>query len=70
VPIDQPVPGDIVELIAGDPVPADARLLESRDLYVNQALLTGEPYPAEKLACDAGGNPARGRLARSAGELR
>jgi Mg2+-importing ATPase len=53
VSIDQLVPGDIVELIAGDLVPADSRLLESRDLFVNQALLTGEPYPAEKLASDA-----------------
>ena len=41
--------------------PADARLLESRDLYVNQALLTGEPYPAEKRVSDAASgaeNPA------------
>ena len=53
VPIDQLVPGDVVELMAGDLVPADARLLESRDLFVNQALLTGEPYPAEKQASDA-----------------
>ncbi|MDR3516462.1 MAG: magnesium-translocating P-type ATPase [Azospirillaceae bacterium] len=50
IPMDQLVPGDVVELIAGDLVPADCRLLESRDLYVNQALLTGEPYPVEKLA--------------------
>jgi P-type Mg2+ transporter len=35
MPIDQLVPGDVVELIAGDLVPADCRLLESRDLYVN-----------------------------------
>jgi Mg2+-importing ATPase len=49
-PIDRLVPGDIVDLIAGDLVPADSRLLSSRDLFVNQALLTGEPYPAEKLA--------------------
>src|SRR5580698_3192586 len=58
---EQLVPGDIVELIAGDLVPADSRLLESRDLYVNQALLTGEPYPAEKQASDAASgaeNPA------------
>ncbi|MGC9954896.1 MAG: magnesium-translocating P-type ATPase [Rhizomicrobium sp.] len=53
LPIDRLVPGDIVELIAGDLVPADSRLLESRDLFVNQSLLTGEPYPAEKLAGDA-----------------
>ena len=52
LPVDRVVPGDIVELIAGDLVPADCRLLESRDLYVNQALLTGEPYPAEKVASD------------------
>jgi P-type Mg2+ transporter len=61
VPIHQLVPGDIVELIAGDLVPADSRLLESRDLYVNQALLTGEPYPAEKQVSDAASgaeNPA------------
>jgi Mg2+-importing ATPase len=50
VPIDRLVPGDIVDLIAGDLVPADSRLLTSRDLFVNQALLTGESYPAEKLA--------------------
>jgi Mg2+-importing ATPase len=61
VPVDELVPGDIVELIAGDLVPADSRLLKSRDLFVNQALLTGEPYPAEKLAGDAASgaeNPA------------
>ncbi len=52
IPIDQLVPGDIVELIAGDLVPADSRLLKSRDLFINQALLTGEPYPAEKQASD------------------
>jgi P-type Mg2+ transporter len=53
VPIDQLVPGDIVELIAGDLVPADWRLIESRDLFINEALLTGEPYPVEKEAGDA-----------------
>ncbi len=61
IPVDQLVPGDIVELIAGDLVPADSRLLESRDLFINQALLTGEPYPAEKQAGDAASgveNPA------------
>jgi Mg2+-importing ATPase len=42
------VPGDVVRLSAGDLVPADARLLEANDFFVNEALLTGEPYPAEK----------------------
>ncbi|PPQ31019.1 magnesium-translocating P-type ATPase [Rhodopila globiformis] len=56
VPLHDLVPGDIVELIAGDLIPADSRLLESRDLYINQALLTGEPYPVEKQA----GNHAAG----------
>ncbi|MBU8898100.1 magnesium-translocating P-type ATPase [Corallococcus sp. H22C18031201] len=42
------VPGDVVLMAAGTLVPADLRLLASRDLYVNQAMLTGEPYPVEK----------------------
>jgi P-type Mg2+ transporter len=44
------VPGDIVRLSAGDLVPADARLLMARDLYILQASLTGESMPAEKEA--------------------
>jgi Mg2+-importing ATPase len=46
------VPGDVVELDAGRLVPADGRVLEARDCYVHQALLTGEPYPAEKHPAD------------------
>ncbi len=46
------VPGDLVTLAAGNLVPADGRLLEVRDLYVNEALLTGELFPAEKHAQD------------------
>jgi Mg2+-importing ATPase len=44
------VPDDLVCLSAGDMVPADARLLEARDLYVQQAALTGESMPTEKHA--------------------
>ncbi len=44
------VPDDIVRLCAGDLVPADGQLLEARDLYVQQAALTGESMPAEKNA--------------------
>jgi Mg2+-importing ATPase len=42
------VPGDVVRLSAGDLVPADCRLIHSRDLYVQQAALTGESLPTEK----------------------
>jgi len=42
------VPGDVIRLAAGDLVPADARLLESRDLHVQQSALTGESMPVEK----------------------
>ena len=52
VAVDRLVPGDVVELRAGDIVPGDCRLLTARDLFVNQALLTGEAYPAEKHAVD------------------
>ncbi len=44
------VPGDIIRLSAGDLVPADARLIQARDLHVQQAALTGESLPAEKSA--------------------
>jgi len=42
------VPGDTVRLSAGDIIPADARLAESRDLFVQQAALTGESFPVAK----------------------
>ncbi|HXY12869.1 MAG TPA: magnesium-translocating P-type ATPase [Terriglobales bacterium] len=44
------VPGDVVRLSAGDLIPADARLLKARDLYVLQGALTGESLPADKEA--------------------
>ena len=50
VPLDQLVPGDVVQLAAGDMVPADLRLLRSDDLAVSQAVLTGESLPAAKRA--------------------
>ncbi|HZP78879.1 MAG TPA: magnesium-translocating P-type ATPase [Pseudolabrys sp.] len=50
VPIETLVPGDIVRLSAGDMMPADLRLIEAKDLFVNQSALTGEAMPAEKFA--------------------
>jgi Mg2+-importing ATPase len=42
------VPGDIVLLSAGDMIPADCRIIQSKDLFVSQATLTGEALPVEK----------------------
>jgi Mg2+-importing ATPase len=53
MPITELVPGDLVALTAGDIVPADARLLSVKDLYVNQSSLTGEPFPVAKTATKA-----------------
>jgi Mg2+-importing ATPase len=50
VPIDEIVAGDIVVLAAGDVIPGDCRLLESANLLVDEAVLTGESYPVEKRA--------------------
>jgi Mg2+-importing ATPase len=48
IPTRDLVPGDLVKLSAGDMIPADLRLLESRDLFVTQSALTGEAMPVEK----------------------
>ncbi len=42
------VPGDIVYLAAGDMIPADVRIINSKDLFVSQSSLTGESEPVEK----------------------
>jgi Mg2+-importing ATPase len=63
VPVEELVAGDIVHLGAGDMIPADLRLLGAKDLFISQAILTGESLPVEKAAphggesADDGGNP-------------
>ena len=52
MPVAELVPGDIIHLNAGDLVPADARLLEVKDLQVRESALTGESLPVEKTARD------------------
>jgi Mg2+-importing ATPase len=49
------VPGDIVNLSAGDMIPADVRILSSKDFFVNQASFTGESFPVEKMATPVDG---------------
>ncbi|HET9112021.1 MAG TPA: magnesium-translocating P-type ATPase [Ktedonobacterales bacterium] len=51
------VPGDIIRLSAGDLVPADTRLIEARNLHLQQAALTGESLPVEKSAADVESAP-------------
>ena len=58
VPTEQLVPGDVLRLAEGDRVPADARIVESRDLLANNASLTGEARPVSLSA----GRVAAGRL--------
>jgi Mg2+-importing ATPase len=48
VPINMLVPGDVVLLSAGDMIPADVRILGSKDLFISQAAMTGESIPVEK----------------------
>jgi len=50
IPVEKIVPGDVISLNAGDLIPGDAIVLESKDLFVNEASLTGETFPAEKIA--------------------
>ena len=50
IPVEGIVPGDIVILGAGDIVPGDCLILESKDLFVDEAMLTGETFPVEKIA--------------------
>jgi Mg2+-importing ATPase len=48
IPISELVPGDIVYLSAGDMIPADCRIIQSKDLFVSESMLTGEALPVEK----------------------
>ena len=53
IPLRNLVPGDIIHLAAGDMVPGDVRVLSAKDLFLNQAALTGESLPVEKTAAPA-----------------
>ncbi len=48
LPVENVVPGDIIVLSAGDVIPADSLLLESKELFIDEAAFTGETFPVEK----------------------
>ena len=48
IPTEEVVPGDVVLLSSGSLIPADGLVIEARDFFVNQAVLTGETFPVEK----------------------
>lgn len=50
IDVEEVVPGDIVKLSSGDMIPGDVRFLEAKDLFIDQASLTGESNPVEKFA--------------------
>ncbi len=60
LPLGQLVPGDVVQLAAGDMIPADLRLVTCKDLFITQSSLTGESLPVEKFESleDIGSKPA------------
>jgi len=55
IDIEEVVTGDIVKLSSGDMIPGDVRFLETKDLFIDQASLTGESNPVEKFAMSIGG---------------
>ncbi|MGA9665949.1 MAG: magnesium-translocating P-type ATPase [Gallionella sp.] len=60
LPIKLLVPGDLIQLSAGDMIPADVRILSSKDLFISQSAMTGESMPVEKFSLNrhgSSGNP-------------
>ena len=57
-PLAELVPGDVVQIAAGDMIPADVRIVQAKDLFVIQGSLTGESFPVEKHAAEPTGGTA------------
>ena len=65
-PVERVVPGDIIILSAGDVIPGDSLLLDSKELFIDEAAFTGETYPVEK---NAGILPAGTALSKRSNSL-
>lgn len=65
VPREDIVPGDVITVSAGSSIPGDGIVLESKDLFVDEATLTGETYPAEKSASVASATASRNQRTNS-----
>ncbi len=65
-PMETVVPGDVVILSAGDVIPGDSLLLDSRELFIDEAAFTGETFPVEK---NAGVVPADAPLSKRTNTL-
>jgi P-type Mg2+ transporter len=50
IPVEEITPGDIVSVRAGDVIPGDCLIIESKNLFVDEASLTGETYPEDKIS--------------------
>ena len=66
LPTENIVPGDIILLAAGDIIPGDSLIIDSKELFVDEAAFTGESYPVEK---DAGVLPVETTLANRSNSL-
>jgi Mg2+-importing ATPase len=66
IPVEEIAPGDIVSVSAGDVIPGDCLIIESKNLFVDEASLTGETYPEDKIS---GALPEETPLARRANSL-
>ena len=62
LPFSQVVPGDIISLSAGDMIPADMRIIETKDFFVSQSSLTGESDPIEKHPVSKADGKGRGSV--------